>query len=186
MLGVSSAHFVGNSMGAVNLLTDLTAGAARAARSQRGRDVRRRGHSKNRHTAALYDYDATLPAMRAIVAALFTDPSYPADEAYVRRRYESSIVPGAWESVGGSAVSASRSGAAGDPVQGGAGPTSASGAGPGGGGRGGQAVAARVGGRDRRADPRRPVGRRRAGRALPQIEQSEVVSDLLLKFLASV
>ncbi len=54
---------------------------------------------KNRHTAALYDYDATLPAMREIVAALFADPSYPADETYVRRRYESSIVPGAWESL---------------------------------------------------------------------------------------
>jgi pimeloyl-ACP methyl ester carboxylesterase len=54
---------------------------------------------RNEHTAALYDYDATPEAMRNIVAALFLDPSYPADEAYVRRRYEASIAPGAWESL---------------------------------------------------------------------------------------
>ena len=54
---------------------------------------------KNRHTTALYEYDATFEAMRAIVEALFFDPAYPADEAYVRRRYESSIAPGAWESL---------------------------------------------------------------------------------------
>jgi pimeloyl-ACP methyl ester carboxylesterase len=47
----------------------------------------------------LYDYDATLEGMRRIVAALFADPSYPADEDYVRRRYESSIAPGAWEAL---------------------------------------------------------------------------------------
>jgi pimeloyl-ACP methyl ester carboxylesterase len=30
---------------------------------------------------------------------LFYDPSYPADDNYVRRRYESSTAPGAWEAV---------------------------------------------------------------------------------------
>src|SRR6202012_4105696 len=40
-----------------------------------------------------------LPAMRRIVEALFHDPKYPADEDYVRRRYESSIAPGAWETL---------------------------------------------------------------------------------------
>jgi 2-hydroxymuconate-semialdehyde hydrolase len=98
-LGVGSAHFVGNSMGAINLLTDLTSqqpvlpvGTAVAICG--GGEIQ-----KNRHTAALYEYDATMQAMRAIVEALFFDPSYPADEAYVRRRYESSIAPGAWESL---------------------------------------------------------------------------------------
>jgi pimeloyl-ACP methyl ester carboxylesterase len=37
--------------------------------------------------------------MRRIVEALFHEPSFPADDDYVRRRYESSIVPGAWESL---------------------------------------------------------------------------------------
>jgi pimeloyl-ACP methyl ester carboxylesterase len=98
-VGVESAHFVGNSMGAVNLFVDATSQAPRIpARSLvmicGGGEIQR-----NEHSAALYDYDATLPAMRRIVAALFFDPSYPADDAYVQRRYESSIAPGAWEAL---------------------------------------------------------------------------------------
>src|SRR5690606_18054804 len=46
---------------------------------------------QNEHMRALYDYDATMAGMRRIVAALFHSPGYPADEHYVRRRYESSI-----------------------------------------------------------------------------------------------
>lgn len=99
VLGVSSAHFVGNSMGAINLLVDTT--SERPVLPVRslvaicgGGDIER-----NEHVAALYDYDATFEGMRAIVAALFADPGYPADDAYVQRRYDSSIAPGAWESL---------------------------------------------------------------------------------------
>jgi pimeloyl-ACP methyl ester carboxylesterase len=99
VLGVDSAHFVGNSMGAINLLTDLTSDrpvlpVRSAVAICGGGEIQ-----KNRHTTALYEYDATFEAMRAIVEALFFDPAYPADAAYVRRRYESSIAPGAWESL---------------------------------------------------------------------------------------
>jgi pimeloyl-ACP methyl ester carboxylesterase len=99
VLGVGSAHFVGNSMGAINLLTDLTSErpvlpVRSAVAICGGGDIQ-----KNRHAGALYEYDATFEAMRAIVEALFFDPAYPADEAYVRRRYDSSIAPGAWESL---------------------------------------------------------------------------------------
>ncbi|WP_167099657.1 alpha/beta fold hydrolase [Mycobacterium sp. DL592] len=99
LLGIDSAHFVGNSMGAINMLVDLTSTAPvlpirSAVTICGGGDIQ-----KNAHTTALYDYDATLEAMRAIVAALFLDPAYPADDEYVRRRYESSIAPGAWESL---------------------------------------------------------------------------------------
>ena len=98
-LGISSAHFFGNSMGAVNLLVDLTSEAPvlpvrSAVAICGGGEIQ-----KNRHTTALYEYDATLAGMRAIVEALFLDPAYPADDAYVRRRYQSSIAPGAWESL---------------------------------------------------------------------------------------
>jgi pimeloyl-ACP methyl ester carboxylesterase len=98
-VGVVSAHFVGNSMGAVNLFVDATSQApVIPARSLAmicgGGEIQR-----NEHSAALYDYDATLPAMRRIVAALFFDPSYPNDDAYVQRRYKSSIAPGAWEAL---------------------------------------------------------------------------------------
>ena len=99
VLDIDSAHFVGNSMGAINLLVDLTSDAPvlpvrSAVTICGGGEIQ-----KNRHTTALYDYDASFEAMRAIVEALFLDSSYPADEAYVRRRYESSIAPGAWESL---------------------------------------------------------------------------------------
>jgi 2-hydroxymuconate-semialdehyde hydrolase len=94
-----SAHFVGNSMGAINLLTDATSDApALPVRSLvaicGGGEIQ-----QNQHFDALQQYDATLPAMRRIVEALFYDPGYPADEDYVRRRYESSVAPGAWEAV---------------------------------------------------------------------------------------
>lgn len=99
VLGVESAHFVGNSMGAVNLYVDATSESPiLRVRSMvticGGGEIQR-----NEHSAALYDYDATLDGMRRVVTALFFDPSYAADGAYVQRRYESSIAPGAWEAL---------------------------------------------------------------------------------------
>lgn len=99
LLGVDSAHFVGNSMGAINLLTDVTSDAPLLpVRSLAiicgGGEIQR-----NEHFEALQNYDATLPAMRRIVQALFFGSGYPADDDYVRRRYESSTAPGAWEAI---------------------------------------------------------------------------------------
>ena len=98
-LGVESAHFVGNSMGAINLLTDATSDAPLLPVHSLviicgGGEIQ-----QNKHFEALQEYDATLPAMRRIVEALFHDARYPADDDYVRRRYESSTAPGAWEAV---------------------------------------------------------------------------------------
>lgn len=99
VLGVTAAHFIGNSMGAINLLVDTTSEKpVLPVRSLvticGGGDIQR-----NEHVGALYDYDATFEAMRAIVVALFADPAYAGDDAYVQRRYDSSIAPGAWESL---------------------------------------------------------------------------------------
>ncbi|OBB69848.1 alpha/beta fold hydrolase [Mycobacterium sp. 852014-50255_SCH5639931] len=99
LLGIDSAHFVGNSMGAINLLTDATSDAPLLpVRTLTiicgGGEIQ-----QNQHFEALQQYDATLPGMRRIVEALFHDPGYPADDDYVRRRYESSTAPGAWEAV---------------------------------------------------------------------------------------
>lgn len=98
-LGIDSAHFVGNSMGAINLLTEATSDSPVLPMRSLvticgGGEIQR-----NHHMEALYDYDATMPAMRRIVEALFHDPSYPADDDYVRRRYDSSTAPGAWEAI---------------------------------------------------------------------------------------
>ena len=98
-VGVDSAAFVGNSMGAVNLLTDLTSEAPvlpvnRLVLICGGGQIQR-----NEHADALYDYDGGVEGMRRIVTALFHDPAYADDEGYVRRRHESSIAPGAWEAI---------------------------------------------------------------------------------------
>jgi pimeloyl-ACP methyl ester carboxylesterase len=99
VLGIESAHFVGNSMGAINLFVDATSESpVLRPRSMvticGGGEIQR-----NEYSAALYDYDATLDGMRRIVEALFHDASFPADDQYVQRRYESSIAPGAWEAL---------------------------------------------------------------------------------------
>lgn len=93
------AHFVGNSMGAINLLTDTTSDAPVLPVGSLtlicgGGEIQR-----NEHADALFDYDGTVDAMRRIVTALFFDPAYPANEEYVRRRHESSTAPGAWEAI---------------------------------------------------------------------------------------
>ncbi len=99
LLGVESAHFVGNSMGAINLLTDATSErpllpARSLALICGGGEIQ-----QNRHFEALQQYDATVPAMRRIVEALFHGAAYPANEGSVRRRFESSTAPGAWEAI---------------------------------------------------------------------------------------
>ncbi|GFG66715.1 alpha/beta hydrolase [Mycobacterium kubicae] len=99
LLGVGTAHFVGNSMGAINLLTDAT--SAQPLLPVRSMVIICGGGEiqQNRHFEALQQYDASLTGMRSIVEALFYDAGYPADEEYVRRRFESSVAPGAWEAV---------------------------------------------------------------------------------------
>jgi pimeloyl-ACP methyl ester carboxylesterase len=99
LMGVERAHFVGNSMGAINLLTDTTSqDPVLPVRSLTlicgGGEIQR-----NEHADALYDYDASFDGMRRIVSALFFDPDYASDDQYVRRRYESSTEPGAWEAI---------------------------------------------------------------------------------------
>jgi pimeloyl-ACP methyl ester carboxylesterase len=98
-VGVDAAGFVGNSMGGLNLLVDQTSEQPllpvdRMVVITGGGEILR-----NEDSGALFEYDASFEGMRRIVEALFHDPSYPADDEYVRRRHESSIAPGAWESL---------------------------------------------------------------------------------------
>jgi 2-hydroxymuconate-semialdehyde hydrolase len=99
VLGIESAHFAGNSMGAINLLADTTSEAPLLPVRSLAIICGGGQIQQNEHFDALQQYDATLPAMRRIVEALFYSPSFPADEDYVRRRFASSIAPGAWEAV---------------------------------------------------------------------------------------
>jgi pimeloyl-ACP methyl ester carboxylesterase len=98
-MGVDSAHFVGNSMGAINLLTDLVSDAPVLPVRTLTLICGGGAIQRNEHADALYDYDATVEGMRRIVTALFFDAAYPADDDYVRRRHASSTAPGAWEAI---------------------------------------------------------------------------------------
>lgn len=51
----------------------------------------------NEARRVLQDYDATLEGMGKVVSVLFYDKKWSQDDAYVQRRYEMSILPGAWE-----------------------------------------------------------------------------------------
>jgi 2-hydroxymuconate-semialdehyde hydrolase len=99
VMGVDSAHFVGNSMGAINLLTDVTSNAPVLPVRSLALICGGGAIQRNEHADALYEYDASVEGMRRIVTALFFDPGYPADEDYVQRRYASSTAPGAWEAI---------------------------------------------------------------------------------------
>ena len=53
----------------------------------------------NEFRRALNTYDGTHEHMRLIVGAIFYDPKYAKDDAYIARRVEMAAVPGAWEAT---------------------------------------------------------------------------------------
>jgi pimeloyl-ACP methyl ester carboxylesterase len=97
VMDVSGAAFIGNSMGAGNLLRIAAARPVifpiRAAIVAGGG-----GFSPNNEwRQRLLDYDCTADAMREVLKALFDDPKLAADDSYVDRRQEMALLPGAWE-----------------------------------------------------------------------------------------
>ena len=96
-LAVGQAAFVGNSMGGLLLAkavareTPLWEAASLVIVSAGGfspdNDARR----------TLLSYDLTIERMRDILTVLFADTSFADDEQYVKRRFDMSAVPGAWE-----------------------------------------------------------------------------------------
>lgn len=99
VLALESAHFVGNSMGGTFL---LELAAERPCRLPISRMAIISGGGfvpANECRQRLLDYDGTEPSMVALLEAVFEDPVWHRDQAYVRRRHALSIAPGAWESV---------------------------------------------------------------------------------------
>jgi pimeloyl-ACP methyl ester carboxylesterase len=45
------------------------------------------------------NYDGSREHMRRILEVMFVDPKWPADEAYLDRRWEMALAPGAWEAT---------------------------------------------------------------------------------------
>jgi len=98
-LGLADVPCVGNSLGAVLLLKDAAAHrpllpVSRILAICGGGQIQ-----KNEHVNALYEYDCTLESMRRLVTALFHQAAWPADDAYVTRRLDSSLIPGSWEAI---------------------------------------------------------------------------------------
>lgn len=99
VLAISEADFVGASMGATSLLREASAVRCRLP-------IRRMALASgggfvpdNKERRRILDYDGSFEAMTDIVRANFADPRWADDEAYIARRVEASLAPGAWEAV---------------------------------------------------------------------------------------
>jgi pimeloyl-ACP methyl ester carboxylesterase len=97
VMDVGPAAFIGNSMGglllakAMALPQPLWAAEALVVVSAGGFTP------DNESRRVLLEYDCSVESMRRVLSVLFHDPRFAADEAYLRRRHEMSVVPGAWE-----------------------------------------------------------------------------------------
>ncbi|WP_206428557.1 alpha/beta fold hydrolase [Mycolicibacterium stellerae] len=99
VMAIDRADFLGNSMGATWLTQEV---AANPARLPADRIVVISGAGfvpDNEYRRKTLEFDCTMESMSGLVSALFVDDVWHTDTEYVRRRYEMSIAPGAWESV---------------------------------------------------------------------------------------
>ena len=97
-LGIGKAFFVGNSAGGGLI---LRASVRRPAPLQIEKMVTICGNAsvfKTNSQAELENYTPSLENMRKIIALLYHDSKWQTEEN-IRERYESSIIPGAWESL---------------------------------------------------------------------------------------
>ncbi len=97
-LGIGPAYFVGNSAGGGVI---LRAAVRRPAPLQILKMVTICGNAsvfKTASQADLENYTPSLENMKKIVALLYHDPKWQSEEN-IRERYESSIIPGAWEAL---------------------------------------------------------------------------------------
>ncbi len=96
VLAIDKADFIGNSMGGSVFARVLGDGASFPVRTFTM--ISSGGFTPvNDDRRAMMAYDCTRESMRATVAAMFHDPKWAADEAYVEKRYQMSALPGAWE-----------------------------------------------------------------------------------------
>ncbi|MCU1514297.1 MAG: alpha/beta hydrolase family protein, partial [Microbacteriaceae bacterium] len=96
VMKIEDAVFLGNSMGANFLLRD----AAQPTPHLKAKAIvaiSGGGAVVDSMRYALTDYDGSREAMVTLVGALLHDKKWIEDEAYVDRRLESSLLPGAWE-----------------------------------------------------------------------------------------
>jgi pimeloyl-ACP methyl ester carboxylesterase len=97
VVGVESAHLVGNSMGATLLLRDAASDKpvfpARSIVAISGGGF----IPDNEARHALLGYDCSVDSMERVLQALFPRSVWSRDRAYLARRHQESLRPGAWE-----------------------------------------------------------------------------------------
>ncbi len=94
-----AAPCIGNSLGGMLLLFDAASPQPLLAPRRIVSIAGGGALAESAHTEALFSYDGSTVGMRKIVEALFHDDRWPGNEAYVERRREVSLAPGAWEAV---------------------------------------------------------------------------------------
>jgi pimeloyl-ACP methyl ester carboxylesterase len=99
VLAIEEADFVGTSMGATVLLRE--AAAPRCRFPIRNLVVVSGGGlvPANAARQRAQEYDGTPEAMRELLGVMLADRSWVDDDAYIARRVQASIAPGAWEAV---------------------------------------------------------------------------------------
>ncbi len=98
-MAIDQADFAGVSMGATTLLREASSPYCRFRISKLVVASGGGFVPDNAQRREIMSYDGTPAAMRAILAANFSDSRWVDDEAYIARRVEASIQPGAWEAV---------------------------------------------------------------------------------------
>jgi 2-hydroxymuconate-semialdehyde hydrolase len=97
VMGIERAHFIGNSMGGTML---ITAAARNEPPWPLDKIVVVAGGGNvpdNEARKILNTYDGTREHMQRIIDTMFVTPEIRADKDYLERRYQSSMIPGAWE-----------------------------------------------------------------------------------------
>lgn len=99
VMALDKAHFAGNSMGATFLLQMASEAPCRLP-IDRMISISGGGFvPANAFRERLLDYDGSEAAMAGLLEAIFENPVWYTDPAYIKRRHEISIAPGAWESI---------------------------------------------------------------------------------------
>ncbi|MEV8150984.1 alpha/beta hydrolase [Arthrobacter sp. NPDC080073] len=97
IMGVGPAAFIGNSMGGL-MIARAIARETPLFEAEVVVIVSAGGFSPdNESRRVLLDYDCTEDGMKRMLRVLFHSPRFAADPEYLRRRYELSVIPGAWE-----------------------------------------------------------------------------------------
>lgn len=98
-VGVTSAHFIGNSFGG-SILQTVAAAAEPAWPIRSIISVNGGGFAPdNDARKVLTHYDGSREGMRALLKVMFWDSRWWTDEQIVEQRWRASIEPGAWEAI---------------------------------------------------------------------------------------